>query len=55
MPFTGVYIVLIQAVDGFIKFVREEYQVVKREREYQGPGEEYNVERGGGSNISLNL
>ena len=31
---------------GVIKSVREEYQVVKRVREYQGCGEEYNVKRG---------
>ena len=29
----------------FIKSVGEEYQVVKREREYHGCGEEYNVEK----------
>ena len=29
----------------FINFVGEEYQVVKREREYQGCVEEYNLDK----------
>ena len=29
----------------FIKSVREEYQVVKRGREYQDYGEEYNIKK----------
>ena len=39
----------------FIKSVGEEYQVVKRKREYHGCGEEYNMEKGKGEAKSFSL
>ena len=41
------YKVLYSPLEGgkFIKSVVEEYQVVKREREYHGCGEEFNMEK----------
>ena len=43
---------IIKSTGEFIKFAWEEYQVVKRGREYHGCGEEYNIEkRKRGSNI----
>ena len=46
----GVYKVPLISPHTCIKSFREEYQVVKRVREYYGCGAEYNVE-----NISLQL
>ena len=41
---------------GVIKSIEKDYQVVKREMEYHGYGEEYNVEkRKSGSNIIFSL
>ena len=49
---SGVYKVLIHPPwREFIKSVGEEFQVVKRGREYNGCWEEYNVKRARGSNI----